>query len=353
VRGQGLTGIRKLALLAALAAAACVAALGGGAASASTTGNHTVFSDPAGDAQSSSSSNYAADIRQVDVTSVDNGQLTVAVTLVDADAKLVNGDELAVYIDIDRNSSTGDSNGFEYEFLATGSSSGTSFVFCTLLAPRSCQEFQSGSAHDQATSTTTHVVDFSIATNAAAFDFAVIESYTQPGGSTSLYDYAPDSGVFSFETKTDPDGDGLYGSGDKCPTVAAPRKLDKNNNGCPGPFKFIGTKEAHFTGLSYPTFLRLTQLRISGAVAGAKVVFSSPKGGETAKANASGAAKSKRLKGDFRYGSVITIRITKPAFVGVYLKEKIAKSGLKVVKRLCIPVTGGAPVKCSGKLKGS
>jgi hypothetical protein len=84
------------------------------------------------------------------------------------------------------------------------------------------------------------------------------------------------------------------------------------------------------------------------------VVFSSAKGGDSARASNGGKARSRRVKGDFRYGSVITIRITKPGFVGVYLRERVAKTGLEVQKRLCLPATGGAaPVKCSGKLKGS
>ena len=339
-------------VLMALVAASAVMLFVGGAA-ASRTGNHMVYTDPSGDAQSSSTTNYASDIRQVDVTSTDAGKLTIAVTLFDADAKLVSGDELGVFVDIDQKASTGDANGFEYEFLATGGSSSTSFLFCALRAPRSCQEFASGDAHDTKTGTSTHVVDFTISTNVPGFDFTVQEAYTQPGQTSTLYDFAPDSGHWTFETKADPDGDGLYGSGDRCPTVPARGKNDVNNNGCPGPFKLIGTKEAHFSGVVFPSFMRLNKVIVTGAPAGAKVVFSSPKGGDSAKANNSGSASSRRVKGDFRYGSVITIRITKPQFVGVFLKERVAKRGLEVLQRLCIPATGGGPVKCSAKLKGS
>lgn len=339
-------------VLMALVAASAVMLFVGGAA-ASRAGNHTVYTDPAGDAQSSSSTNYASDIRSVDVTSTDAGKLTIAVTLFDADAKLVNGDELGVFVDIDQKSTTGDANGFEYEFLATGGSSSTSFLFCALRAPRSCQEFESGNAHDTKTGTNTHVVDFTISTNVPAFDFVVQEAYTQPGQTATLYDNAPDTGHWTFETKADPDGDGLYGSGDKCPTVPARGKNDVNNNGCPGPFKLIGTKEAHFSGVVFPSFMRLSKVSVNGAAPGSKVTFSSPHGGDSVRANGSGIATSRRVKGDFRYGSLITIRITKPQFVGVLLKERIAKTGLKVVSRLCLPATGGGPVKCTAKLKGS
>jgi hypothetical protein len=355
VRGQGLSRFRKLPLFAAVAAAACSVLLFGGAASASQAGNHTVFADAAGDAQSSSTTNYASDIRQVDVTSTDAGKVTFAVTMADADAKLVSGDELGVFVDIDRKTTTGDSNGFEYEFIAQGAASGgtESFLFCSLRTPRSCQEFESGNAHDTKTGTNTHIVDFTITTNVPAFDFLVVEGYTQPGQTATLYDYAPDSGKHAFEMKSDPDRDGLYGSGDSCPTVPARGKNDANDNGCPGPFKLIGTKEAHFSGVVFPSFMRLNKILVNGAAPGAKVKFSSPRGGDSVRANNSGIATSRRVKGDFRYGSLITIRITKPQFVGVLLKERIAKNGLKVVSRRCIPATGGAPVKCSSKLKGS
>jgi hypothetical protein len=54
-----------------------------------------------------------------------------------------------------------------------------------------------------------------------------------------------------------------------------------------------------------------------------------------------------------RYGSVFGIRVTKPRVVGVYVKLVARKSGLKLVQRLCIPATGGKPVRCSAKLRGS
>jgi hypothetical protein len=352
VRGQGLPGIKTLPLFAAVVAAACAVVLGGGAANAAPAGNHTIYNDAIGDNQRQSSSVYASDIQQVELTSQDSGAVQIAATLADGDAKLVNGDTLEVLIDYDRNASTGQS-GFDIDLVATGhSGSATTFLLCRLGATRSCEEGPTDWAHDTKTGTGIHVVDFNVSAGVAAFDFGLIESYVS--GSTTLTDVAPDTGIWTFELKADPDNDGLNGTADQCPTVAARGKFDKNKNGCPGPFSFIGTKEAHFSGLVFPSFMRLTQLRVTGAPTGAKVVFSSPKGGDSAKVNGSGTARSRRIKGDFRYGSVITIRITKPTFVGVYLKEKVSKTGLKLLQRRCIPAVGGsAPVKCSGKLKGS
>jgi hypothetical protein len=335
-----------------MAAVALVVVLGVSSAAASPTSNHMVWTDPTGDNESQSSTVYASDIRQVELTSEDSGSVKIAVTLADGDAKLVSGDELDVLIDYDRKPSTGES-GFDIELVATGhSGTPATFVLCRLTGTRSCEEGPTDWAHDTPGATAgTHVVDFNVSTGVAAFDFGVVESYTS--GSTTLQDIAPNSGLYTFEVRADPDNDGVQGTSDNCPTVPARGKTDPNHNGCPGPFKLIGTKEVHFSGVVFPAFMRLHEVRVTGTPPGSRVVFSSPKGGDSTTANSSGVARSRRVKGDFRYGSVITIRVTKPQFVGVFLKEKIVRSGLQMVQRRCIPATGGSPVKCSGKLKGS
>lgn len=352
--GKGLLRFTRIPRWAGLLAVACAATFAVGGATAAGGGNHQVFSDPTGDNQSSSTTVYASDIRQVEMTSQNSGAVKFAVTLVDGDAKLVNGDELAIEVDYDRKSTTGQ-NGFDLELVATGhSGSDTTFVLCRLGTLTSCEQGPSGWAHDTKTADKTHVVDFIVTTGVSAFDFRVVESYTAPGTTTALTDIAPNSGLYTFETKADPDNDGLYGTADKCPNIPARGKLDSNNNGCPGPFGVIGTREPHFQAALHPTFLHLSDLRVTGVPPGAQVVFSSPRGGDRATANSSGAAHSRRAKGDFRYGSVITIKITKSAFVGVFLKVKVSKGqGLAVVRRACIPATGGSPVKCSSALKGS
>ena len=233
------------------AAVALLVVLGVSSAAASPAGNHLIWSDPTGDNQSQSSTVYASDIRQVELTSQDNGAVKIAITLVDGDGKLVSGDELDVLIDYDRNQSTGES-GFDIELVATGhSGSAATFVLCRLSGTRSCEEGPTDWAHDTpGTTTGTHVVDFNVSAGVAAFDFGVVESYTS--GSTTLKDIAPNSGHYTFELRADPDNDGVQGTSDKRPTVAARGKSDANHNGCPGPFKLIGTKEAHFSGVVFP-----------------------------------------------------------------------------------------------------
>ncbi len=329
-----------------LLALACAVILGAGAASASSAGNHSFLTDPAGDNQRLSDTNYASDIRSVDITSQDNGVVHIAVTVADA-GRFFPGDELYVAIDYDRNPSTG-SNGIDLAFFADGSSSGTTFLFCTYTSVTDCQDGLSGWAHDQSSSTPgQHVVDFTVTMGIPAFDFYVKETYN------SLFDRAPDSGYWTYETKADPDRDGLYGTADRCPTVHAAPNRDKNHNGCPGPFGLIHEQFHHATTGGPPGYLLIVKSWISNVPPGAKVVFASPRGGEGRKANSSGVASSRTIRENFHYGSVIGIRITKGGFVGVSLKAVVKPGGIAIVRRSCLPATGGPPTRCTGALKGS
>lgn len=349
MRSTGVLRLLRPAVVAALLVGVCALAIGG-AAFGKSSGNAVRYTDPTGDNQSSSSTNYASDIRTIDVNSQNNGVVHISVTLADIDARLVSGDELDIFIDYDRNRSTG-SSGFDIELAATGGTSaqGTTFALCRLGAQVSCESGPSGWAHDQAAGTGLHVVDFFLTMGVPAFDFEVVETYST--SSTSLTDTAPNSGLYTFELKADPDGDGLHGSADLCPSVPARGVLDRNHNGCLGPFSSI-RPQVHFKGVAFPSYLNLTALRVTALPAGATVVFSSPHGGDRVTAGSSGTVKSRHVKGAFSYGSRITIRVTKRGFIGAYLQTVVSKSGLKVVKRRCYPATGGAAVKCTSALNG-
>jgi hypothetical protein len=335
-------------------AAACSIMLFVGAASATSAANHVIYTDPAGDNQSTSSSAYASDIRQIDVTSKDDGFVTFDVTLADGPAKLVDGDELDIFIDYDRNPSTG-SSGFDLDLVATGhNSTATTFTLCRYESTQySCEVPNFDWASDTKTATGVHVVEFNLTTGVAAFDFAVIEGWT-PSGGTTLTDIAPNSGVFTFSTNADPDKDGKYGTSDSCPTVRAVGKFDTNGNGCPGPFPVIRADSIRTPGgVRYPQYLQVHSVYVGGVPPGTTVSLNAPRHHAFVRANSSGIARTSRLSGNFPYGSIFTARIARPAFVGVLLKAKVTKNGPKVISRLCIPAQGGKPVKCSGKLKGS
>jgi hypothetical protein len=320
--------------------------------------NRQTFADPAGDNQSASTSAYASDIRQVDVSSEDNGDLRIAVTLVDGPARLVAGDQLDVYLDTDRKQSTGQ-NGFDIDLVAKGNSGGAapSFFLCRLSNPVTCENAVSGFGHDQATATSTHVVDFNLSTGIPAFDFGVVAQYPNPNNAnTPLTDIAPNSGVWTYQVMADPDRDGLHGTSDKCPTKAARGKFDRNGNGCPGPFSFIHTQEPHFRAVPQSGFLQLSGLRLTGLPIGAHVQFAAGSIREATTVGGSGTARSRRISGALRYGKAVTIKVTKSAWVGVYLKLVVDRRvGLRSVRKQCIPATGSqTPVGCGNKaLRGS
>jgi hypothetical protein len=367
----------RLPVGAVLLAAVCGVLIGGGEASARSTANSQTFTDATGDNQSSSSTNYASDIRSVNVTSTDTGTVHISTTLADADARLVEGDAFDVFIDTDRNRSTGGTGslgGIEVDLVADGhSSGGTTFFFCSTVPRIDCQEGPTDWAHDQQTATGLHAVDFYITmsyctrkacpsgisrTSTCAFDFRAQEAYTQPGGSTTLYDWLPSPSTYAtFNLNADPDRDGLCGYVDKCPTAAATGIFDRNNNGCKGPYSFLQAQPHAATTGGPAGTLHVLKAWITGAPPGASVTFSSPSGSERLVANSSGKATSRKIArggrgSNFRYGSSINIRVTKRGFVGNFLKLVAKPSGLALLKPKCIPATGGAAVKCSSKLKG-
>jgi hypothetical protein len=300
---------------------------------------------------------YASDIRQVDVSSEDSGNLRVAVTLVDGPARLVQGDRLDVYLDTDRKQSTGQS-GFDIDLVAIGKSSGApDFLLCRLSTPTSCENGVSGFGHDQPTATSTHVVDFNLSTGIPAFDFGVVAQYPNPNNAnTPLTDIAPNSGVWTYQLMADPDGDGLHGTSDKCPTKAARGKFDRNANGCPGPFSFIHTQEPHFRAVPQAGSLQLSGLRLTGLPIGSRVEFAVGSIHERTTVGGSGTARSRRISGGLRYGTGVTIKVTKSAWVGVYLKLVVDRRvGLRSVRKACIPAIGSqSPVGCGNRaLRGS
>jgi hypothetical protein len=339
--------LRRWGLLGAMLLATLGIAGGAGGA------NNTYFQDPVGDNQKAANGAYASDIQQVQATSDDLGNTKIAVTLLDGPARLVGGDELDVYIDYDRNTRTGDQQGFDTELIAEGNASGPpSFFFCYLAAPRTCQQGVPDFGHDTPAGTGRHTVDFNITTGIAAFDFGVIETYTYSG--TTLADVAPNNGLYTFQELSDPDHDRKYGRTDQCPTVRAVGKFDRNNNGCPGPFSRIAPDRPGWArAVRAGNDGLLTGLFVARLPTGANVAVGTPIGTFSARANSSGMARLWRGTKRVRLGSVFRLRVTKPAWIGVFRVYVLTASGLRLRSQLCIPATGSRKaVRCSAKLKG-
>jgi hypothetical protein len=205
---------------------------------------------------------------------------------------------------------------------------------------------------------TTHVLEFDTGFDTAdsfEFNFWVLSLYEDPAtGQIYDTDDAPDDGLWTYNFRVTPDydHDGLVGLEDKCPHVAAGR-YDSNKNGCPGPFGQINAI-FHYNYKTFGTGLSLTRLSFSAMPPGATLVLSYGSSRETLRAKGNGSAASRAFLRSLPSGATIVARATKAGFVGDYLQLRVIKSGLLVVKRLCIPASGnGAPRRCTRSLKGS
>jgi hypothetical protein len=338
-------------------------------AGGATSANHQVWSDPVGDYQKASSTAYASDITSVDATLADNGDLSFKTTLSDGVGHMSAGDRLLLFINIDQNSKTGD-NGFDIELLAEGQGSGQAptFSLCRLAtSPVSCEAGLPGFGTDTPTGSGTHVVQFNLTTGCppsglphtkcpATYTFGVISSFPNPNDQNNpLVDIAPNSGIYSFGINDDADHDGVFGNADACPTIRALPKIDKNRNGCPGPFGFIRAFRRQ-VAVPQPGALQLRSLAFDGTFpAGAKVQLTGAGRSETLTAG-DGHVRSRRFSGaSLAYGSTLTVRITKPGWVGFFARYVATRgAGLALRSQACIPGFGSnRPVGCSNKLRGS
>jgi hypothetical protein len=321
----------------------------GGAANAR---NNQTFPDRAGDYEKASDTAYASDITQVQATSADNGDTKISTTLVDGVGHMSSGDELDVYVNVDRNANTG-SGGFDIVLIAQGSAGAPSFQLCRFVQPFTCEAGATGFGADRAAGTGAHVIEFNVRTATPAVDMYVVSSFPRPGGGNPLIDRAPDAGVFTFEVRADGDSDGVHGYLDLCPATKARGVNDSNHNGCPGPFSAI---KAFRRQLAVPlsSGLSVHRLAFEGTIpSGATVVLSQGGRRETLKSR-SNFVSSRRFKGNLRYGSRLVARITKPGWIGFYAEYKVTRrSGLIPSRLACLPAVGKqTPTKCTKALRG-
>jgi hypothetical protein len=315
-------------------------------------GNNQAFPDPVGDYERASDTAYASDITQVQATSADNGDTKIATTLADGVGHMSSGDELDIYVNVDRSASTG-SNGFDIVLVARGTSSTPDFQLCRFTQPVTCEAGLQGFGADRAAGNGVHVVEFNLRTATAAVDMYAVSSFPRPGGGNPLIDRAPDTGVYTYSIGADGDNDGVYGYEDLCPTKPARGVNDSNDNGCPGPFKSIKALRRQ-VAVPFPGFLHLRRLSFVGTIPrGARIVLSGA--GRTERLTLGrGGARSKRFQRNLRYGSILKLRITKPGWIGFYAKYTVTRRGGVVTKsEACIPAVGRSkPTKCTKALRG-
>ena len=250
---RGVTVSLRLAGLIALVALVLVAPAQGA--------NSQVYDDAVGDNDGAGTNNFAADIISTRVESSDNGDVTFTVTLRNATGQLQNGDVLEIFVDSDRDQSTG-IQGDEFLIEAFGVTGQEPYLqFCNPgQGDWSCQH-DTASSH-VFTAPETHVFSFTFGTAWSAVQFLVQTEYG---------DKLDQSGYWEFDLRADTDGDGINGFADKCPTKPGGR-FDGNHDGCPGPYKSmpkIGIKYGPWTKTF--TSVRYSAFGVTGVPSSAKV----------------------------------------------------------------------------------
>jgi hypothetical protein len=74
-------------------------------------------------------------------------------------------------------------------------------------------------------------------------------SYPRDGGGFNE-DLAPDSGYYDFDVRADPDGDGVSGTADLCPTKKG-GQFDRDGDGCPGPYETLPPIKIRYAGFVF------------------------------------------------------------------------------------------------------
>jgi hypothetical protein len=344
--------VGRVLRLTALLAFCALVVVGSGSSKGSATFHDAVGDHPAG----------RPDIDTVSVSNDDYGSLTFEVAI-RGERLLSPGDFFFIFLDDDLNESTGShvtfttlAIGADRRLRAIGTAGFPEISDCTWNGSQwaGCKLPESSS--DMLVGENMHAVRFTIRhDSSASSSFRIFVGGTHVENGSVTTDGAPDGAEpwrYKASITPDFDGDGLRGDDDKCPRVNARGKLDRNHNGCPGPFQRIRPvlKTVGVATGGATTFRRFALLGLPPA---ANVVLSSGSRREQLASNTNGAASSKQFKRRFADGTKITIRATKARFVGYYARYRIRAGAKHIGPALCLPAYGRQkPTPCTTSLLG-
>jgi hypothetical protein len=268
--------------------------------------NRGTFVDDTGDHQGAGTASYAADIRSVEIVTDDLGSITFRVGLANNPPRLVTGDTVRVQVDSDQNLSSG-IGGYELELRAMGTASPNppNFEFCVVdrrLNIWTCQPGTQGNYSQEETGTGTLALSFRFNHPWRIFNFRVVTEYS------GLFDVAPNAGHFTYETRADPDGDGIYGTGDKCPTRSA-KPFDSDFDGCAGPYKRLPAPGVEWRARVTGGGLVFVSFRVINAPSGTRVTV---RGGGTSATRRGNGSVGRMVNRYVRAGSTIAISFRRP-----------------------------------------
>ncbi|MBD0330278.1 MAG: hypothetical protein ICV64_09260 [Thermoleophilia bacterium] len=312
-----------------------IAVLALGLAAPANAGNRQLFFDPAGDNEGRGTQTFASDITQIEVTSQDNGSLTVAVTLLYSGQRLEQGDILSIRFDTNRD---GNEN---FRLVAFGNATGPpTFNLCTVGATQRCELGISGT--DRPGAAGSHVVTFELRfANWFVIDVAVVSEYE---GRRDV------AGVYTFNVNADPDRDGRSGAwepgaglnGDRCPTVPGGR-YDSDRDGCPGPFERLPTPSFSYNAGVVGSQIVLRQFRIRNAPRGVPVYVRV--GSRTVRRRGSGPIGVLQQR-PIRVGTRITITYAAAGKIGRYKVVRFTARGFRTVRTGCTALGSRRPARC-------
>ena len=340
MRGARLTIFGLVAFALLLVAGPAGARVDGGAATAS---NRTSFPDPR--------EGGPVDVVQVLVSNDDESGMEIVVTV--EGSNRLNADQwVSVYLNWDNDGSTGqrEAGGADFLLDATGSAGPAASDLCEWNNTQwSCQPLTSTT--NEVLSATSHAFTFSldVGEKTGAITFWVAGGYKDPATQQNVFDVAPDGdALWTYQiVVADPDGDGFRGATDRCPSVKA-GKYDGNRNGCPGPFPYIKPVGPRGEFGASPNGIEARAISFASLPPGATVLVVGAGKREVVRATGAGIANLKRFRGTYRTGTMITVAITRPGYVGWYGTLRF-RNGLKLVRAQCIPPTGAqTPRACAG-----
>jgi hypothetical protein len=219
-----------------LGLAGLTAAVALACASSAVAGNSVTVQDPVGDNQGAGTQAFAADIISLQLTSEDNGDMTVAITLQtppEFGGQLFTNDYLEIDFDADSDETTGD-HGLELALFVNGHDGvAPTGAMCRLQGDSNqlaCEPIEVLSA----VTSPRQVITFRFQQgNWFQIRFSAFTSY--PTATGFNFDDAPNSGFYEFDVQADPDRDGVSGAADLCVTRPGGR-FDRDGDGCPGPY---------------------------------------------------------------------------------------------------------------------
>jgi hypothetical protein len=325
-----------------------------GASGASNSGS---YADAVGDAVYNGG--YAPDVTSVTVATTDDGGVAIRVAMNEPGGTFYIGDTLAVVVDTDLNASTGDTTrasytGSEVEIFATASrdSSGQGvlrYQYCVFGGGAfGCSDLGSDDVKHEKTGTDSHQVTFFFTQDDwLVVGMRVIAFYTDPNNPSSFWvDRAPNSGLFQYDAKADPDGDRVPGRRDKCPRYPGGR-LDARGgepDGCP---PFLPVPKFVFAAVPTGSGLLIRSFRMTNA------------GPASVTARLAGVTSHRRGSGPLlrvagrvlTAGSLATFIYTSRNYFGSYKVVRVTRSGFQTVRTGCTP-PGRAVLLACKKVRG-